>query len=149
MPGGAVIRLIRSRVFVASTELPSAALSECTCTCVRLCLLLRAYVLACLRACERAPIGVLYSDPLGALVYVRLTKKEKAMSLDQFIRGGPTKWESIIVIIIVIILVINPICALSHFNQRGTEEMTAGRARFIELSSMLVTGNRRDWSISG
>lgn len=82
MPGGAVIRLIRSRVFVASTELPSAALSECTCACVRLCLLLRAYVRACVLASQRQS-GALYSDPLGALVYVRLTKEEKAVSLSE------------------------------------------------------------------
>jgi len=46
---------------------------------------LAACVRACLRACEPASIGALYSDPLGTLVYVRLTKEEKAVSLSEVV----------------------------------------------------------------
>lgn len=138
MPGGAVIRLIRWRVFVASTELPSAALSECTCTCVRLCL---SY---CVRACERARIRALIQWSLrrSCVRTAREGRKRRRVpsSLSEVVQPS----ESIIIVIIVVVLVISPICVLSHFNQHNTEEATAGRARFIKLSSILVVGNRRD-----
>lgn len=89
---------------MASTELPSAALSECTCACVRAFVSLAACVRACLRACERAPIGALYSDPLRALVYTCGSRRKKRRRVSASLSEVVHPSESIIVVIIVIIL---------------------------------------------
>ena len=102
----------------------------CMRACVRACvrafvsLVAWTYVHTCVLASEQALIGGLYSDTLGVLVFAGSRRKTK-LGWSTQVRASSLSSSSA------------PIYALPHFNQRSIEEAVAGRARFIELSSIL------------